>query len=207
MKASRLTASVGLGCALGIVSLGAESSDRFVDSAAGLEITKPSPWRFVSTEQVAENRQNVRLADAALDRHVKRRAGLPLVAMMKHPEGYDDLNPTVQVLLRPIPAGGEKMKPTEIAARLLPTLEKAFLEFSYVEPIKETTVDGMTAASVRMKYIVVNAEARRFPALARMWFVPRGRFMFMISMIGAQQGEDQCEAEFQQIFASIKIQR
>jgi hypothetical protein len=188
-------------------ALGAGSADTFVDAAAGFKITKPAGWRFVAPEQVAENRENVRLADKALDRHVKRRARLPLVAIMKHPEGYDDLNPTVQVMLQPMPRGGEKMKPTEVATGLLRVIEKGFLDFSYVEPVRETTVDGICAACVRMKYIVVNAEARRFPALTRMWFVPRGKFLFMISMIGAQEGENQCEVEFQQILDSIRIQR
>ena len=77
-------------------------SNRFSSPTAGFSITKPPTWVFASVEQIAAYRARVRLNDKDLEEQIRQRASAPLVAITRHPEPFDDLNPSVQVILRPL---------------------------------------------------------------------------------------------------------
>ena len=85
--------------------------------------------------------------------------------------------------------------------------ERGMKDFTFVEPVKDAKVGGVPAATMKAKYTVGNPEGREFKTLARMWLVPRGTFLFMISMSGPQEGPDVSEKDFSAILDSIKIEK
>src|SRR5688572_8321410 len=80
----------------------AEDTNRFHSPTAGFTIVKPAAWQFGSVEQVATNRAVARLKDKELEELIRQKASTPLVVILKHPEPHDDLNPSTQVILRPL---------------------------------------------------------------------------------------------------------
>jgi hypothetical protein len=155
-------------------------------------------------DQVAANRAQAQLKDKEFQEQMKKRASAPLVVVMKHPEPHDDLNPSVQVIVRPL---GELQgkSATALMEIIVPTLSRVMANFETVQPIQETKVGGLPAAYTKAKYMVKNQEGAEFKTLTRMWVVPRGAFLFMISMSGPQDGPDVSESEFKVILDSIKI--
>ena len=184
----------------------ANPANTFTSPTAGFSITKPAIWVFGTMEQVATSRAAIRLKDKELEQQMRARANAPLVVILKHQEPYDDLNPSVQVLLRPL-GQLEGRSAVELMSIVVPTIQRAVVDFTVIEPIKETTVGGQKAAYMKSKYTVTNAEGREFRALSRLWIVPRGKFMFMISMSGPQEGPDVSESEFAEVLKSIRIER
>jgi len=182
------------------------NEDTFRNPTAGFSITKPKGWVFATTEQIATNRANVRLKDKELEEQMRQRASAPLIAIMKHVEPYDNLNPSAQVLLRPL-GQLEGKSALELMNIIIPSTQRAMVDFQFVEEIQERVVGGQKAAYAKSKYTVTNAEGRTFPTLSRLWLIPRGKFMFMISMSGTQEGEDVSEREFAEILKSIKIDK
>jgi hypothetical protein len=181
-------------------------TNRFHSPTAGFTIVKPAGWQFASVEQVATNRAVVRLKDKELEQLVRERATAPLVVITKHPEPHDDLNPSTQVVLRPLGQMADQ-KPVELLRMVSGNLERGMKDFTFVEPVKEAKVGGLPAATMKAKYTVGNPEGREFKTLARMWLVPRGTFLFMISMSGPQEGPDVSEKDFSAILDSIKIEK
>ena len=184
----------------------ANPANTFTSPTAGFSITKPNTWVFGSMEQVATSREAIRLKDKELEQQMRARASAPLVVILKHQEPYDDLNPSVQVLLRPL-GQLEGRSAVELMSIVVPTIQRAVADFTVIEPIKETTVGGQKAAYMKSKYTVANAEGREFRALSRLWIVTRGKFMFMISMSGPRDGPNVSEDEFAEILRSIRIER
>lgn len=156
-------------------------------------------------EQVAASRAVARLKDKELEAQVRQRANAPLVAILKYPEPHDDLNPSTQVIVRPL-GQLEGNSAVGLMRLIVPTIQRAMADFTFVEQIQEARVGGMNAAYMRAKYTVANQEGREFKTLSRMWIVRRGSFMFMISMSGPQDGPDVSEREFKAILDSIKIE-
>jgi hypothetical protein len=181
-----------------------KDEDTFRSPTAGFSVTKPKGWVFATTEQIATNRANVRLEDKELEEQMRQRASAPLIAIMKHEEPYDNLNPSVQVLLRPL-GQLEGKSPLELMKIIIPSMQRAMVDFQFVEEIRETVVGGQKAAYVKSKYTVINVEGRTFQTLSRLWLIPRGKFMFMMSMSGTAEGSDVSEKEFADILKSIKI--
>ena len=183
----------------------AADTNRFHSPTAGFTIVKPAGWQFASVEQIATNRAIARLKDKELEQLVRERATTPLVVITKHPEPHDDLNPSAQVILRPLgQMAGQN--PVDLLRMVSTPLERGMKDFTFVEPIKEAKVGGLPGATMKAKYTVANPAGREFKTLARLWLVPRGTFLFMISMSGPQEGADLSEKEFSTIFDSIKIE-
>jgi hypothetical protein len=87
------------------------------------------------------------------------------------------------------------------------TVQRAFPDFRFVDPIQSTTLSGFPAAYRKAAYTVRTAAGRAFPILARSWVVPRGASMFLIGMSGAADGDDTSEEAFTSALASIRILR
>jgi hypothetical protein len=191
---------------LSVWTQGADSGDTnvFHSPTAGFTIKKPANWKFGSMEEVTANRARAQLKDKELEEQIKKRASAPLVVVLKHPEPHDDLNPSAQVILRPL---GELQgkSATELMEIMVSTISRIMVDFEVVEKIQETKVGGIPAAFVKAKYKAKNQEGQEFKTLSRMWVVPRGAFLFMISMSGPQEGADVSEKEFKAILDSIKI--
>jgi hypothetical protein len=184
----------------------AVDANRFYSPTAGFSIIKPSAWSFASMEQVAANRAVAQLKDKELQEQIRQRANAPLVAVLKYPEPHDDLNPSIQVIVRPT-GQLENKTGVELMHIVVPSIQQAMADFAFVEKIQETKVSGMPAAYMKAKYTVSNKEGREFKTLSRMWIIPRGSFMFIISMSGPQEGPDVSETEFKAILDSIKIEK
>jgi len=86
------------------------------------------------------------------------------------------------------------------------TLQRAFSDFVFVEPIQDVEVSGMKAAYMKATYTLRTADKREHRVMSRTWLVPRGRFMYLIGMSGATEGPDVSEAEFATALKSIAIE-
>jgi hypothetical protein len=179
---------------------------RFENATAGIALARPAGWQTASLQTVQQNRERVQLSDAELQAALQKAATAPLFVFMKHPEPHPDLNPSIQVTLRPLGqlAGA---KPTEMMKVAVGALQKALADFVFVTDITDVQVSGLPGAHMRAKYTVRNRDGSEFKVLARMWLVPRGTFLFLIGMSGPQEGPDVSESEFAEALASISIQK
>ena len=170
-------------------------TNRFHSPTAGFTIVKPKDWHFASAEETAKNRAIARLKDKEIEEQMRHRASAPLIVITKHKEPIEDLNPSVQVIMRPL---------GQLQGRSALELMTNFVAPS-VEKVKETKIAGHSSAYLKAKYTVGNADGVEFGTLTRMWIIPRGAFLFMLSMSGPQEGPDVSEKEFAAILDSIKI--
>ena len=184
---------------------GTRAQERVGNATAGISIVPPAGWHVTSMQEVMRNRSQVRLPDAQLEAGLQR-ATAPLFVFSKYQEPHATLNPTVQVVLRPRPPS----LPTSAPALLriaTATLQKAFPDFAFVEPIQDVQVSGMSAAYMKATYTLRTAGQREHRVLSRTWLVPRGSFMFLIGMSGATDGDDVSETEFAAALKSIAIDK
>ena len=180
--------------------------ERFENATAGIALSRPAGWRTASLQMVQENRARVRLSDAELQAAMQRAATAPLFAFIKHSEPHPDINPTIQVTVRPLGALAGS-RPTEIMKVAVGVLQKALSDFAFVTAITDFQVSGLPGAHMRASYTMKNRDGEEFKVLTRMWLVPRGAFMFLIGMSGPQEGPDISESEFAAALASIDIRK
>jgi hypothetical protein len=82
-------------------ALAGDTNNTFKSVTVGFEVTKPQSWRFITAEQNLENLKRTKLSDEEFQRMMLKYATAPLVAMMKYPEPFDDLNPSYKVNVKP----------------------------------------------------------------------------------------------------------
>jgi len=148
-------------------SASAEEASKFESATAGFAVQKPAGWRFASLEQVTRNRTSVRMSDEELQKQLELHATAPLVVVMKHEEPYDGLNPSFQVILRPLPPSLAEASPKQILELVLPTIQRGYPDFALELPIREFKLSGHAAAESIATYTVRTKEGGVFPTRGR----------------------------------------
>jgi hypothetical protein len=190
--------------ALLFVSTAASADDNtFKSVTVGFELTKPAEWQFVTAEQNLENLKRAEFANEEFHAQMLKYATAPLVAIMKYPEPYDDVNPSFKVNIKPF--GQLKgTPPTDILKLLTPQFQSIFADFSVVVQPTEVTVSNRAAGYVRLNYSLA-ADGRTFPATSELWIVPRGDYFFLIGAGTRQDEKTGSRAEIQAILDSVRI--
>jgi len=186
--------------AIGILSMPVLAQERVENRSAGIALDRPASWQMATTAAIQANRERVRLSDSEFQHAMVTRSALPIIAIMKYPEPFAGLNPSVQITLRQ----GLKGAPTELLTGAVATMRRGFSDLAMVQPVTSTTVSGLPAATVRVTYTLRTA-SQSVRVMSRLWLVPRGSLMFLIGMSGAQTGPDVCESEFAEVLESIQI--
>jgi hypothetical protein len=203
---SFLTGIFALGwlCAGPAAKLVAQEGNTYESREAGFKITKPEGWVFVPATTVAQNLALPRLRDKELEKAIRSKPNVPFLVIARFPEPYAGLNPSVQVSFK---TQGELLGEgaSVLLSRVVDRLKLNFRDFTFIQPVEPTTVDGHPAARMSARYTVADGQGKEFKTVARMWVVPRGEYMFTISMYGASEGPNTSEKEFAEIFKTIKI--
>ena len=182
----------------------ANEADTFRSPTAGFEITKPVEWRFVTAAEVQENLKATKLNDQEFQAAMLKYATAPLVAMMKYPEPFDDVNPSFKANIKPL--GQLKGKTAiELMAMMVPQLEKVFRDYELVQAPVTTEVSGLDAAYARINYSLETAAGLTFPCTSELWIVPRGDYFFLLGAGTRQDESTGSRNEVQDILRSIKI--
>jgi hypothetical protein len=197
MKLSRVLA-------FGLATLcSAQTPAIFKNPTAGLSVTKPAGWVYLTAEQNADNLKRTELSDQEFRAAVAKYATTPMVAMTKYPEPYADLNPSFKVNMRPL--GELKGRSAiEITNLVLPQLQRAFADAKVVQPPMEVTVSGLKAAYARIDY-TLRAGGEQFPTASELWIVPRGDFFFILGAGTRQDEKSGSRKEIETILKSIQL--
>ena len=191
-------------CLLVTSVVAAERSAQFDSPVAGFHVVKPPGWSFLTADQNAAAVKGLQLSDKELQEAMEKYTTAPLVAMMKYPEPFDDVNPSFKVNIKPVgPFKGKDAK--EIAAAILPVLQRALTDVVVVQPASDITVSGLKAVYMRVNYTAQMTEGRQLAGTSELWIVPRGDYFFMMGAGTRPDEKTGTRAEIQKIVATVRI--
>ena len=184
----------------------AQDSNVFRNVTAGFELSKPAGWVFVTAQQNLDNLTKTKLNDAEFQKTMLRYATAPMVAMTKHPEPHEDLNPSFKVNIKPLGRfKGES--PNALTALLVSQIKPMFKDFALVVSPTNCVVAGLTGSYVRIHYNLETQDGQTFPTASELWIVPRGDFFFMMGAGTRQDEKSGKRSEIEDIIRSIKIEK
>ncbi len=184
----------------------ANSTSDFESVTVGFKATKPANWQFVTAQENLENLKKVELNDAELQQLMIKYSTAPLVAMMKHPEPFDDINPSFKVNIKPL-GQLRGADPKQILGLILPQLQKMFKDFKLEQEPMDTTVSGLKASYMRINYSLSIPDGRVFLTTSELWIVPRGDYFFMIGAGTRQDEKTGSRGEIKKILNSVVISK
>lgn len=174
-------------CLWAISISSASASDQYVNPTLGLSVTKPSAWVFISAADVAENLERTKLDDKEFEARLQKYASAPLVAIAKHPEPFDDINPSFRLQAKPY--GALKGKSPEALLQLvLPQMTRVFKDAVVTQTPTQATVAGISSAYGQIEYTMESPDGRSFPITSEIWIVPRDDHFLLIGA-GTRQDE------------------
>jgi hypothetical protein len=181
-----------------------DSENTFRSATVGFEVTKPESWQFLTAQQNLENLKRTKLSNEEFHQLMLKYATAPLVAMMKHPEPFDDLNPSLKVNVKPF--GQLKgTDPKQILSMVSVQFASIFKDYEVVEAPTDTQVSGIKSGYLRFNYSLQIPDGRTFPTTSELWIVPRGDYFFMIGAGTRQDEKTGTRKEIQEILETVKI--
>ncbi|MDH4229229.1 MAG: hypothetical protein OEW11_05705 [Nitrospirota bacterium] len=186
----RVMMVVGLSLLVATGEAGAAKDNQYQNGEVGLSLSKPDDWVFMTPEDIGLAAGSDAIPDGML------------IALARHPEPYPALNATVQVMHGQLPYEG--VEPEEVLSDIVRSMRMSSPVYEEPEPIHPERVSGHPAAAVR--FVTRSTGTGSSPrVLSRMWVVVRGVELFIIDMNGPAEGPDLSEAEFSDIFRSLRI--
>jgi hypothetical protein len=193
-------------CLAFMASTASAGDNTFKSVATGFEVTKPASWHFVTAEQNLESLKNTKLNDEEFHQMMIKYSTAPLVAMTKHPEPFDDLNPSFKVQVKPF--GQLKgTDPKQILTLVSGQMKTLFKDFVITQAPTDVIVSGIKSAYMRIDYSLQIPDGQTFPTTSEMWIVPSGEYFFMIGAGTRQDEKSGSRKEIQQIVDSVKVSR
>lgn len=181
-----------------------KESSVFSNPTAGFTVTKPVGWHYVTAEQNLNNLKATQLSDKEFQAAMVKYATTPMVAMTKHKEPYDDVNPSFKVNIKPL--GQFKGKDSkEIIGVILPQFQKLFKDFELVQPPTNVTVAGISSAYTRINYTMDAAGIGALPITSELWIIPRGDYFFLVGAGTRQDEKTGSRKEVESIINTIVI--
>lgn len=186
-------------------SVSAENNNKFESVTVGFKVFKPNDWRFVSAYENLVSLNRIRLNNEEFHKLMLKHSTAPLVAMMKYPEPFDDLNPSFKVTTKPL-GQFKGLDPKVILDRLIPQFGKIFQNLDLVQPPEDTMVAGLNAAYMRIHYSLTIPDGRVFPTSSELWVVPRGSYFFILGAATRQDEKTGSRVEINKILDTVEIQ-
>jgi hypothetical protein len=184
----------------------AEDPGIFNNPTAGLQLTKPPGWSYVTATQNVGNIKAIKLNDDEFHAAMQKYATAPLVALTKFPEPFGDVNPSFKVNIKPY--GKLKGKsPQDLINLALPQFQKLFKDFELVQLPSEVVVSGIKSAYARMNYTMEIPDGRSFPTTSELWIIPHGDYFFMMGAGTRQDEKTGSREEIQSILKTVTIKR
>lgn len=176
---------------------------RIQSEIEGFAIGKPPEWTLTGVQDVADGGKRIQLSAPEMTARIETLAAAPLVAMSRYPVPHRDLNPSVQVALRPLgPMAGAG--PVTVLEAVAAPMAQMLEGFKPVEAPHPVDIGGHPAAAMRATCAIAGS-GPRMQVMARTWVVPVGDYVFIIGMTDKASGSELPDAVFQQILESIEI--
>lgn len=181
-----------------------DTGNTFKSVTVGFEVTKPKSWQFVTVEQNLENLKRTKLNDEEFHKLMLKYATAPLVAMMKYPEPFDDLNPSFKVNIKPL-GQLKETDPKQILTMLSAQFGNIFKDYEVVQSPIDTRISGIKSGYMRINYSLQIPDGRMFPTTSELWIVPKGDYFFMMGAGTRQDEKTGSRKEIQKILKTIRI--
>ena len=188
-----------------VLALSSQSlaQDVYSNPTLGFSIRKPSSWHYLTADQHRENLKRSDFADPKFKELVTRYARTPFLAITKHKEPHNDLNPSLRVNARE--AGNLKgMPPEKVAELSASAFSRMFKDYVVAEGPVATKLSGHPAGYMRVNY-THEAGGVGWRTTSELWIVPRGDLVFIIGAGTRQDEKSGTRKEVRSIVDTIKI--
>lgn len=194
-------------CVLTSVTVNAENSkdDRlFRSEAASFEVRIPDGWHLQGVAPAIEDRVPAKMENDDFERYMRQIASEALIVATKHEEPYGKLNPSFQMLMKPL-GPYEGKSGIEILSAVLSALGSQVQNFEVIDKPREIDVSGQPAARATVRYTRIAQDGREYPAEATMVIAARGNVVYKLGFSGAPEGPDLLTEEIDSVLRTVRF--
>jgi hypothetical protein len=183
---------------LGAIVARAQDLQSFDSAPFSFHIGAPLTWKLLPASFPIEKYE---LQNKNLFKMVETETNVPIIRIVKPVAGNGTISPAVQVFVE----SSEGQSPVEFLASTEASAEVGFQNFQLVQKPTVTNLNGAPAAYTESTFVTVYPGARRFDTLSRVWAIPRGKMMFVISISGQPDDLKALDNEVRMILGTVKF--
>lgn len=179
----------------------------FASGLAGIAVVKPPEWRFVANDEISNVRGNIKLNKRDFQ-EMMRSVQLPVVSIMKYPDTYAGINPTVQIGVRS-KKYYSKTNPMDLLNKIIAGMKSSGVvqDFSVIKDVHSLQIDGIPAATVATRFNIQLKSGKSVPVLSTLYYAKNSENIIIVGMSRRDSVEDTSEREFEGILKSLRLAR
>jgi hypothetical protein len=127
-----------------------------------------------------------------------------LVVATKHEEPYDKLNPSIQMLTRPL-GPWEGRSSIEILSALLSALGSQSQDLEVIDKPHVVDVAGQSAARATVRYTGLARDGQEYPTQATVVIVARRNVVYKLGFLGTPEGPDLLMKEVDSVLGTVRF--
>jgi hypothetical protein len=174
-----------------------QEGDSFRSTALRIEVTRPSGWEWVSTQQSVQNQRRFVPGDPRAST-----GNLPVVRLAKYRADADSLSASVAI--HHYDLGGPRVTPGQVSELILAQVRKALHESRITLGPRSMELSGFPGSYTQLT-TVAKAKTGKLATLIDMWVVVRGRDVFLIESEALWDNDDSQREGLADIVNSIGI--
>jgi hypothetical protein len=187
-----------------MLSTVSSAQDTYSNPTLGFSIRKPASWHYLTAEQHRDSLRRSDFTDPKFKELVTRYARTPFLAITKHKEPYDDLNPSIRVNARE--AGALAAMPAEKLVELTASaFSRMFKDYVVAEGPVAIRLSGHPAGYMRVNY-THEAGGAAWRTTSELWVVPRGDLLFIVGAGTRQDEKSGTREEVRGVVDTIRIE-
>ncbi len=189
-------------------------SDKFFNRDVGFAITKHSDWHFLTLDSAEtwmtpsidseEERSNLKRYIQSL-RDQETNTGMAPLFIAKHQEPYPHLNPMIKVVLHYIDDLPKDVSPLAIAAVMAQSFSESNEGFKMLSQVQLARLSDFDAGYIRFSIEGKLASGENESAVNQVYLVPRGKYIFEITISTPLEYDALTDAELEEMMESIFI--
>jgi len=189
-------------------------SDKFFNRDVGFAITKQSDWHFLSLDNAEtwmSTSKDTEEERALLQDHIQHlreheaKTGMAPVFIAKHPEPYAHLNPMIKVVPHYVDDLPKNVSPLAIAAVMAESFLESNQGFEMMDQVQLARISNFDAGYLSFSIEGTLPSGQHESAMNRMYLIPRGKYIFEITLSTPLKYDDATEADLEEMMESIFI--
>lgn len=182
-----------------------DSLKKYVHPVLGLSLSYPSSWSVISVDDYFNQLENTKLTNEEFDEMILKHAQVPLFAITKYKEPYDNLNPSIKINTRHY--GNLKgYSPESILYHLIDQFKVMFTDFKLVQIPVKTKIGNQEAFYIKINYTYLTQNGLSFPTCSELWMLDKTDYFYFIGAGTRADDNSGAVEEIHKILNTFEIQ-
>ena len=179
-------------------------SNIFLYKDAGIQISKPANWEFMSLDDYLEQKKKVDRKSKNFNDRVRMMKNIPVVTVVKKPEADEKVYTCVEFSIKDISQLSDKDE-IQVMDHLIMQFKKVLKDFTILNKTHIVMISGVKASELELSYTFTPAKNMSAKCHSRIIVWKKGCFLYQLALSYDAKPNPKSVEGLKQIVDNVKL--